>query len=598
MPFRGGPRTVDEHIADIEEQLRKLDRRPRTVTITTPPAPTPSAGTTHTHDDLAHPDTTVTGGMAEEVGPTKARAGRYGVATGDYSKAPYAGIAIGRLAYAGEPDDSDEQYGDWYGNIVLTVNSGDPDTFSKNFELEASGTVVIAPEGRYYGARPTILRYSTYDIAIGSGIRIGDAGMDSESAGGNILLGTFIDVSNNPYSDDYASMVLVIAPYDLGGGTAGVYKPATDPAVYPQNDASNLPGNASRIINIGPNNFAYGENVMVIGGTDFGAGLDAIGNHLINIGWDNYIDLFIEHDPPPWSGTYVKEWINIEGNMAIGHDLYPLGEYGTMLVGANQSSLRVSYLGLSGSGSTRIDDIFELLVEDQYWAAGYPVTAHLDGHGQWASVQNIDVSGESLTYILDEITNADAIPYPYTAPRWGYFAGCAEGTVLIIRKADDSANTLTLQASGSDTIDGQASITLTDQYDMLFVIATIQITGIYPGIVYTPVWMIVTGRVGGVVVGGSAPTDDIDHADWTFPETLSVITGKAGWICPYTSAQLLEVFLHANDAPVGDDVIVDLHKNGVTVFTTQANRPVIADGSNDGNSSTFDIDTLASVSER
>lgn len=42
MPFRMGPRTVDEHIADIEELLRKLKRQPYTVVtppVTPPPIP-------------------------------------------------------------------------------------------------------------------------------------------------------------------------------------------------------------------------------------------------------------------------------------------------------------------------------------------------------------------------------------------------------------------------------------------------------------------------------------------------------------------------------------------------------------------------------
>jgi hypothetical protein len=36
-----------------------------------------------------------------------------------------------------------------------------------------------------------------------------------------------------------------------------------------------------------------------------------------------------------------------------------------------------------------------------------------------------------------------------------------------------------------------------------------------------------------------------------------------------------------NTAPVGDDLILDVLKNGTTIFTTTANRPTIADGDND-----------------
>lgn len=39
---------------------------------------------------------------------------------------------------------------------------------------------------------------------------------------------------------------------------------------------------------------------------------------------------------------------------------------------------------------------------------------------------------------------------------------------------------------------------------------------------------------------------------------------------------------YAKTAPGGDDLILDINKNGITLFTTQANRPVIPDGSNLG----------------
>jgi hypothetical protein len=51
---------------------------------------------------------------------------------------------------------------------------------------------------------------------------------------------------------------------------------------------------------------------------------------------------------------------------------------------------------------------------------------------------------------------------------------------------------------------------------------------------------------------------------------------------------LKKVFLACDTAPTGADVIVDIHKNGTTVFTTQANRPKITAGGNTGYSITFD----------
>ncbi|HEX6257920.1 MAG TPA: hypothetical protein VFZ48_00405 [Candidatus Saccharimonadales bacterium] len=45
---------------------------------------------------------------------------------------------------------------------------------------------------------------------------------------------------------------------------------------------------------------------------------------------------------------------------------------------------------------------------------------------------------------------------------------------------------------------------------------------------------------------------------------------------------IVGVRLMAGTAPTGADIIVDINKNGTTIFTTQANRPTIAAGANSG----------------
>lgn len=56
---------------------------------------------------------------------------------------------------------------------------------------------------------------------------------------------------------------------------------------------------------------------------------------------------------------------------------------------------------------------------------------------------------------------------------------------------------------------------------------------------------------------------------------------------------ILGVYLDVTDAPAGDDIIVDIHKDGVTIFTVQANRPVITDGNTSGNTTTIDVSSWA-----
>ena len=51
-----------------------------------------------------------------------------------------------------------------------------------------------------------------------------------------------------------------------------------------------------------------------------------------------------------------------------------------------------------------------------------------------------------------------------------------------------------------------------------------------------------------------------------------------------------KVYIDVNTAPTGTHgIIVDVNLNGTTIFTTQANRPVIAAGAYDGSSGTPDV---------
>jgi len=53
------------------------------------------------------------------------------------------------------------------------------------------------------------------------------------------------------------------------------------------------------------------------------------------------------------------------------------------------------------------------------------------------------------------------------------------------------------------------------------------------------------------------------------------------------------VYLHLTTAPTGQSLIVDIHKNGTTIFTNQANRPEVAAGATTATSGTPDVTSLA-----
>jgi hypothetical protein len=74
--------------------------------------------------------------------------------------------------------------------------------------------------------------------------------------------------------------------------------------------------------------------------------------------------------------------------------------------------------------------------------------------------------------------------------------------------------------------------------------------------------------------------------------TLAVGTDKAPTILAPCQLTIVKVKLVVKTAPTGASVIVDVNKNGTTIFTTQANRPSIAAGSLAGDSVSPDVTSL------
>ena len=75
--------------------------------------------------------------------------------------------------------------------------------------------------------------------------------------------------------------------------------------------------------------------------------------------------------------------------------------------------------------------------------------------------------------------------------------------------------------------------------------------------------------------------------------SLAVGTDKAPTILAPCSLTITKVKLVVKTAPTGASIIVDVNKNGTTIFTTQANRPSIAAGATTGDSGTPDVTSLA-----
>jgi hypothetical protein len=71
---------------------------------------------------------------------------------------------------------------------------------------------------------------------------------------------------------------------------------------------------------------------------------------------------------------------------------------------------------------------------------------------------------------------------------------------------------------------------------------------------------------------------DTETVIWTFAKegTLAVATGKGRLRLPVGTWTILGVSAAVNTAPTGATILIDVNKNGTTIFTTQGNRPSIA----------------------
>ena len=79
---------------------------------------------------------------------------------------------------------------------------------------------------------------------------------------------------------------------------------------------------------------------------------------------------------------------------------------------------------------------------------------------------------------------------------------------------------------------------------------------------------------------------------WSYPGAL--VAGGGPIRIPFPrAATITNVAAVINTAPTGASVIIDVNKNGTTIFTTQANRPTIAVSTNADNTSTPDVTSIA-----
>lgn len=77
----------------------------------------------------------------------------------------------------------------------------------------------------------------------------------------------------------------------------------------------------------------------------------------------------------------------------------------------------------------------------------------------------------------------------------------------------------------------------------------------------------------------SAYSDVVGVSSCTFSWPGVLLTGQGGGFFTFPfDADIVSVWVSVSLAPVGSDIVVDVNKNGTTLFTVQENRPRIPDG--------------------
>lgn len=92
------------------------------------------------------------------------------------------------------------------------------------------------------------------------------------------------------------------------------------------------------------------------------------------------------------------------------------------------------------------------------------------------------------------------------------------------------------------------------------------------------------------------PTDlgsgDLTLLPYSVPGVLAVGARPVPLIIP-SAYRIVDVRLACGTAPTGAAILVDVNKNGTTIFTTQGNRPTIAASGTSGSAAVPDVTTIA-----
>lgn len=312
--------------------------------------------------------------------------------------------------------------------------------------------------------------------------RLPDARMRQTVIGGH----THIDENNNLYVSGIGERdtpsIAVDTARNVAIGDGSVIGSGTFDSVIIGSFGGIADDSGGGNVLIGPSNYmgAPGNDVTLIGEDNFDYG----GSSQVGIGYATQLA----------GNSLVAIGENANAGDIAGFDDYPTficHTYGHAAVNTGSESILIGhYQGQSRQNLTTVMGSSLLLQEVLELFDGRGPISVSGGEGfisgtlNWVDASDGNVDVNLLAIEVDDGTRDLDI------------AGRAAGTWYIFKKVDSTANTVTINADAADSIEGAASIVLTDEWDYVSIFA---IALGFPTPT-TTAWVIAGGRVGGVPI--------------------------------------------------------------------------------------------------
>lgn len=371
----------------------------------------------HTHDGTGG-NSTITGGI-NELDPGKAIASAPGaVAYGDYTQATGAGsIAIGTYAYT-ERD----------GGISIGESAHAVDTYDIAIGANTLGGYISGGDSIGIGRNAKIDGAS-------QGIAIGFTSLVNSTAHGGTAIGSGAVVSGlTGFAAGYGAIV------NANGGIA-------------IGTSALITANASGGIAIGENTYSDAQQATAIGENS-----SALSSFAVVLGSNTVVQTNSSYSVAIGSGSII--WANTDHSVALGsQSVVDTGhEYSTAL--GPDTYINYDWSVALGASATPTKDHQVRL------GTASEIASHPGGVEYRVNAKSIDYTANSSSE-FDFFIPVDALGAnrTITLP-----AANGIGQVLNVKKVDSSANTVTVDGNGTDTIDGALTFVLVNQYDSITII--------------------------------------------------------------------------------------------------------------------------------